>query len=605
VPARHWWAYTLAAVSAHFFATQQAHWPTAYALQCEAFDAAKALLAAGGIRAFIKSPFDRITIREALIFVLIAVIVVPFGMAFWGAAFTVAYRFGSSYWVEWRNLGVSNGVTAIVLLPLILITAQRRSMKWINAEACLLGVAILLFAWIAFGLSAAGPGTSPALLYAPMPLLVWAALRFGVGGVSGSMLLITTMAIWGTMQGRGPFLTRTPSENALALQFFLLVAATPMTLLAAAIGDERRSKDALRLSEERMSLAVQSAQMALWDWDATSDTVWMTDEGRTFFGFAPDARLHFSDLAGRVHPEDGVARTAAIRNALQSGGSCDFEYRIVTPDGSERWIAARGLASGTGSTPRILGVSMDITQQKQNAANAQLQREELAHLSRVVILNAISASLAHELNQPLTSILSNAQAGQRFIATTAPGFEELPAIFEDIAADSRRAGEIIDRMRTMMRRGEITSRPLAVNDSLDEVLRLTQSDFIRRRVNVEKLTTNGLPAALADAVQLQQILLNLIVNACDAMESNPPEDRNLTLTTSVADDEIRIGVLDCGIGLPDDIESLFQPFLTTKKGGLGMGLAICRALVTSLGGRLWAERRAERGAAFHVALPMA
>ena len=106
-------------------------------------------------------------------------------------------------------------------------------------------------------------------------------------------------------------------------------------------------------------------------------------------------------------------------------------------------------------------------------------------------------------------------------------------------------------------------------------------------------------------MQLQQILLNLITNACDAMESNPPEDRNLTLTTSIAENELRIGVLDCGIGLPDDIETLFQPFHSTKKGGLGMGLSICRTLVTSLGGRLWAERRAERGAAFYVALPLA
>jgi len=157
----------------------------------------------------------------------------------------------------------------------------------------------------------------------------------------------------------------------------------------------------------------------------------------------------------------------------------------------------------------------------------------------------------------------------------------------------------------MLRRGEVALQPVCVNESLDELLRLTRSDLIARGVSVSNLATGGLPPAITDRVQLQQVLLNLIVNACDAMESNPPGDRNLTLTNFIAQNEMRIGVLDCGVGLPDDVETLFRPFHTTKAGGLGMGLSICRTLVTSHGGRLWAERRPERGAAFYVALPLA
>src|SRR5512132_941005 len=127
VPTRHWWAYTLAAVVAHFVATQQAHWPVLYALHCEAFDAVQNVLAAAGIRFFIKSPLRRITLRDAMVFVLIAVIIVPFGTAFWGATFTVSNRFGTHYWVEWRNLGISNGVTAVVLIPALLLLANRLS----------------------------------------------------------------------------------------------------------------------------------------------------------------------------------------------------------------------------------------------------------------------------------------------------------------------------------------------------------------------------------------------------------------------------------------------------------------------------------------------
>ena len=157
----------------------------------------------------------------------------------------------------------------------------------------------------------------------------------------------------------------------------------------------------------------------------------------------------------------------------------------------------------------------------------------------------------------------------------------------------------------MLRRGQVALQPVSVNDSLEELLRLTRSDLIARGVSVSNLTTGDLPPAMTDRVQLQQVLLNLIVNACDAMESNPPEDRILTLTTFVAQDEICISVLDRGVGLPDDVETLFQPFHSTKDGGLGMGLSICRTLMTSHCGRLWAERRAERGAAFYVALPLA
>jgi PAS domain S-box-containing protein len=613
VPTRHWWAYTLAAAGSHYFATQQAHWPPLYALHCEAFDAAQNVLAAGGIRLFIKSPFHRITLREAVYFVLIAVIIVPVGTAFWGAAFTVSNHFGTHYWVEWRNLSISNGVTAIVLVPALLIGAHHLFKKGNKAapgrilEACLLAVGVLAVGYVAFDRLPAGPDTSPALLYAPVPLLIWAALRFGLGGMSASMLVITTLAIWGTMHLRGPFLTQAPVENALALQLFLLMVATPLMLLAVAIDDERRSKEALHLSEERMNLAVESAQLALWDLDVANDTVWMTEEGRTFFGFEPGEPLRYADLARRVHPDDSAVRATAIQRALESGGAYEAEYRIVLPDRSVRWIAARGRSSPgvNGEPPRILGVSMDITRQKQAGAEAQLQREELAHLSRVAVVSVLTSSLAHELSQPLGSILSNAQAGQRFMSQDAPDLEEIREILADIVSADRRAGEIIEGLRTMLRRGAVALQPVSVLESLEDLLRLTRSDLIGRGVSVSILTTGELPPAMTDRVQLRQVLLNLIVNACDAMKANSSDDRNLTVTTAIADNEMRIGVLDCGVGLPDDVETLFQPFHTTKDGGLGMGLSICRTLVTSHGGRLWAERRAERGAAFYVALPLA
>ena len=258
VPTRQWWAYTLAAASAHFLATQQAHWPPLYALHCEAFDAVQNVATAAGIRILIKSPLKAITLRDAILFVLIAVVLVPFGTAFWGASFTVSYGFGTHYWIEWRNLGISNAVTAVVLMPAFLLGAHHLFVRRPRAlsprrvlEAALVGACMVALGIFVFDQTPAGPSTSPALLYTPIPLLIWAALRFGLGGISASMLIITFQAIWGTMHGHGPFLAQTPAENATALQLFLLVTATPLMLLAVVIEAERRTEHALRQSYEQ------------------------------------------------------------------------------------------------------------------------------------------------------------------------------------------------------------------------------------------------------------------------------------------------------------------------------------------------------------------
>jgi len=217
----------------------------------------------------------------------------------------------------------------------------------------------------------------------------------------------------------------------------------------------------------------------------------------------------------------------------------------------------------------------------------------------------LSSSLAHELSQPLSSILMNAQTGELYLAADPPDLAGIRTILAEIVNDDLRAGAIIDRIRVMLRRGQVALAPVDVREALEELLRLTRSDLIARGVSVSNLMPADLPPARTDRVQIQQVLLNLIVNACDAMKSNPPEDRTLTLTADVANNELRIGVLDRGVGLPDNVESLFEPFHTTKVGGLGMGLSIGRTLVSSHGGRLWAERLPGRGAAFYVALRLA
>ena len=411
VPTRHWWAYVLAAAGAHFLATQQADWPPLYALTAEAFDAVKCVLAAAGIRILIKSPLKAITLRDAVLFVLIAVVLVPFGTAFWGASFTVSYGFGTHYWIEWRNLGISNAVTAVVLVPVFLLGAQQLFVRRPRAlsprrvlEAALVGACTVALGIFVFDRTAAGPNTSPALLYTPIPLLIWAALRFGLGGISLSMLVVTFLAIWGTMRGHGPFLAQTPAENAVALQLFLLVTATPLMLLAVVIEGERRSKEALRESANLMGLAAEAGSLAMWVWDVSGNDVWMTEQARSLFGLEPGARLDFAATFDRVHPEDRTAREGAIQQALQTRGEYEVEYRVQQADGPARWIYGRGrcVEPDDGTGPKLFGVSMDVTARKQAEASAAQKRAELEHVARVATLGELTTTLTHELKQPLT-----------------------------------------------------------------------------------------------------------------------------------------------------------------------------------------------------------
>jgi integral membrane sensor domain MASE1 len=179
-----------------------------------------------------------ITLRDAIVFVLITVVIVPFGTAFWGAAFTISNHFGTRYWIEWRNLGISNGVTAVVLIPALLLVANLLSGRGGRVtlarmiEGSLLALGIVVVGTFVFATVPAGPETPPALLYAPTPLLMWVALRFGLGGISAAMLVVTFQAIWGAMHGRGPFLQQSPAENALALQMFLIVTGIPLMFLS-------------------------------------------------------------------------------------------------------------------------------------------------------------------------------------------------------------------------------------------------------------------------------------------------------------------------------------------------------------------------------------
>jgi C4-dicarboxylate-specific signal transduction histidine kinase len=220
------------------------------------------------------------------------------------------------------------------------------------------------------------------------------------------------------------------------------------------------------------------------------------------------------------------------------------------------------------------------------------------------MLGELSGSLAHELNQPLTAILSNAQAAQRFLAHDPPRVDKLAEILTDIVKSDHRAGSVIQRLRSLLRKEEAQRHALDLNDVVGESLRLMRSDLLNRRVVVRTELGDALPVVSGDRNQLQQVLLNLVMNGCDAMEGCDADRRLLVRTQAGANGKVEVSVADRGAGIPSaDLDRIFEPFMTTKSHGLGLGLAICRSIVEAHGGRLWASNNPDRGATLHCELP--
>ncbi len=400
--------------------------------------------------------------------------------------------------------------------------------------------------------------------------------------------------------------------------FFLGIVATMAYEMSADVRRAAQLVDDLRESEERMTLATEAGGVGTWMWNSARNQVWGSARWLDLFGFAPDTALDLEKVFQRIHPDDREAVERAVRRAVEDRGDYAGEYRVVLPDGTQRWLAARGrtYSDAHGNAVRMVGAAIDITARNQAETEATLQRSELAHLSRVATLSELSGSLAHELNQPLAIILTNAQAAQRLLAQQPPDLAEARDILADIVSEDQRAGEVIERLRSLLRPGQAHAQPLSLNEIIEDVLRIARRDLFGRAITVHPSLAETLPHVRGDRIQLQQVLLNLILNACDAMSANPPARRHLTLATTYGDGAVRMSVSDTGCGLPPDPEHVFEPFYSTKAQGLGLGLSICRSIVTAHKGRLWAEARGAEdvpdaartvsgGATFHLELPAA
>ena len=283
------------------------------------------------------------------------------------------------------------------------------------------------------------------------------------------------------------------------------------------------------------------------------------------------------------------------------------EELFTDAKGNIHWLQTvrRPVLNGDGTVSEVLASATDITARKQKERQIEHERNELAHLSRVTMLSELAGSLAHDLNQPLTAILSNAQAALRFLAHDHPDLEEIVDILRDIVRDDKRAGEVIEGMRALLRKTETRYEPVDINDVIGTVVKLVRSDLLNAGASLTMALAPGLPRVKADRVQLQQVLINLIMNGCGAMRDNVSADRKLYVSSELGEsDDILVCVKDQGHGIPaDDLKRVFKPFFSTKPNGMGLGLAVCCKIMSAHGGALWAANNARRGASFRFTLP--
>ena len=804
----------------------------------------------------------------------------------------------------------------MTLVPAIVTWGNKR-VQWraIPARRALEAGLVTLGLLVACILVFAQPGSdvyvTPALLYVPLPFLLWAALRFGPAGSSACLLLVTALSVWGAIHGQGPFVGRSVADNVLSLQLFLIVTYVPILALTAVIRERRTAEETARRSEEWLNLSLSAAQVGAWDWNIVDVRTTALRNGSGLFGQSEaNGTTQHPAFLDMVSTDDRVTVLDAITDAIEYARPYEVEFRTAGSNGAVRWLLSKGtvVRDGTGRPVRMVGVNADITDRKRaedvlrqealreesdarlralvdampqiaftarpdgtidyfnnkwyeltgdprgtlvddgwvnvihpidrtacveswctdialgqphehegrfwsaragryrwflaralpmrdesgaiirwygtatdiddqkrtehalreseaslrhlrleleyrvsertlalRRANMTLhdevdtrvrieralrsseerfakafgasldaisisqhpsatiievndryeaifgfaredvigraideirifahdedrkrflrmivthgsvheleldmrhksgtllravlsaetvdvggesclimmirditerrnadqkiveQRRELAHLGRVALLGELSGALAHELNQPLAAIMANARAAERLLERGDVDETEMRAILGDIVADNRRAGEVIRRVRAMIRKDEAALQSIVPNEVVTDVLKLAHSDLIQRGVIVSTHLAPSLPLVLADRVQLQQVMLNLIVNACDAMVDFPALERIVTVTTALTSDGVRLSVADNGTGvLGESIDAVFQPFVTSKRHGLGLGLTICRSIVDAHGGRMWAVNNSVRGATFHVALP--
>ena len=651
-PPRRWLLVLACILPVHVLIQLPTGWPLPLIGLLFVTNSSEALLAAGGLTLLSEAPWRFDTVRRLMAFFVAVVVMAPVLSSF-GDAAAVAWFRGESYWDVWRVRTIGNILAELTIVPGVVggvVVASRLRQSWSGPraiEAVALALALVGVTWLQFsgGTAAASIGavSSRAPLVLQLPLILWAAVRFGVAGTGLTLLVTSLLAAWSVVHGVGPFAAMGPSTTAPAFTLSLIIVSATVMCFAT-LTEERRDTQhelAVRLKFEGLLSQLSRALLELpSDQLRVAFEAWL---GRIGPLLGVDALTLF------VVPRDGepLAREyawTAPHLALPPDRLIEQQTRWARQALDSREVAseadAGGLAKG-GAIPlvghgRVLGALAYGTIRAEAAIDpppnawllaevlasalnrkradgelrraemeAQRTRQELAHVGRVSTVGEMTASLAHQLNQPLTAIMTNAHAARRILVKEdAPDPGNVRAILADIVADARRASDVIQHLRDFLRKGQFEMTRLSVSRIVHDVVDLARSEAIIREIDVS-VDCPGAHYVRADRVQIQQVVLNLLHNAMDAVEQRTAGSRRIVIACrTVNGHALRLSVHDSGPGLePGTEETVFDPFYTTKRGGMGMGLSIVRSIVEAHGGTVRAANDAGRGAVFEVTLP--
>jgi PAS domain S-box-containing protein len=731
-PRRWWWLLLVAILPVRLLVAVPADTELWFLAAVYVNDCAKGVIAALLLQRFLDDPFRLRSTRDLGIFFLFAVLLVPALSAAGGAAAHSAM--GRAFWPSFDQWFLGNALASLVVVPILFYWVLRPpnpdgfSWPWM-AEAAVLAIGLIVSLKLALE-----PDSSPRDIvetrnYAPMPFLVWAAIRFRMHGATAAAAVLSIMVVDAALDGAGSFADIDAVEVSSRLQRFLLVRIGPLYLAAVLIEQWAQASGWLRESEQRFRQLADDAPVMIWmsspdgGWDFVNrrwldfagkpleklggtgwrellhpDDVdravdsylsnlrerrpyesesrlrrhdgefrWMITRGSPrfdtsgeFLGFVgssidvterkqqeaalrrsearyrdvvesqanfvcrlrADGRLTFVNAAycrflGR-QPADllalkfvellpgpaGAQARAALDQARAGDGHAAWECEVAHADGSRGWQAwvCHALEAVPDEPRELQLIGYDVTDRKRAEESAR----QLAHATRFAAVGELSAMVAHEINQPLCAILSNAEAAEIMLRAEQPTLDELREIIADIRDDDLRADAAIRGIRSLLRKREFDPRPMDLYTTVHHVFRLMAGDALHRRVPIRHDLAPDLPSVMGDRSSIEQVLVILMMNGMDAMRDTPEAERDLVVAAQCEGGFVRLSVRDRGHGIAAANKTqLFDSLFTTKAEGMGMGLSIARSMIAMHGGRIWAENAADGGAVFHFTLAMA
>jgi PAS domain S-box-containing protein len=392
----------------------------------------------------------------------------------------------------------------------------------------------------------------------------------------------------------------------LAISRIALEGPPSFTCYLRDITERKQSEEALRRSGAFLAEAQHLSRTGSFSWCmATGEIVW-SDQVYRIFEIDQAVPVTLELIGTRVHPEDIPLMKDMIAQAGRDANDFEYEHRLLMPDGSVKYLhlVAHATRNRNGHLEYI-GAVQDVTKRRLSEEALGEVRSELAHVARIASLGALTASIAHEVNQPLSGILTNASTCLRMLAADPPNLDGARETARRTIRDGNRASDVIVRLRALFGKRRFTMEPVDLNEATQEVIALVLSEFQRDRVNLRTELIDGLPPVMGDRVQLQQVILNLIRNASDAMIGIDNRPRQLVIRTERdGDDHVRLTVQDVGVGFDArDAGRMFDAFFTTKASGMGIGLSVSRSIIDNHHGRLWAKPNDIHGASFSFSIP--